>query len=597
MVSGHGKIIGFVIIKVKIFQIYKEVIVFVLDSFCHDFLIGLDLIKAFQLCQNEDLEILQKVHRRYHKIDSFKVDDNLSLNFLELQADLSHLDLEKSQILENLIHNFNHAFAKNKYDVGTVVDHVASLKLTEHKYIYRKPYRCNIIDQKEIENQISKLIEAGLIEESTSPFAAPVTLAYKKQSDGTRLKNRLCIDYTMLNKIIVPESQPFPLIEDMIVKARDCKWFSVLDINMAFWSIPMREKDRYKTAFVTQTGHYNWKCLPFGLKTCPAIFQRILRNILKRNGLDDFCVNYIDDILIFSKTFDEHLDHLKKLIDVVSKEGFRLNLSKCNFAQNKVKYLGHVLENNVTRPIYDNVLPVRDFPRPTTQKQVRQFLGKVNFYHSYIPNSATLLAPLHNLLKKNSTFDWNDKCEMSFKKVKECLISEPCLAIFSPNKETVVQTDASLEGIGAVLKQKQSDGVLKPVAFFSKKLNDAQKKKKALFLECLAIKEALMYWRHRLLGINFTVYSDHKPLENLNVNTKFDDELRELLLHLSQFNFNVKYMPGKINSEADCLSRNPVLESHEANSELKSLSTAVDRSLCQLSCSNITHVALSTVAW
>lgn len=151
----------------------------------------------------------------------------------------------------------------------------------------------------------------------------------------------------------------------------------MLDVNSAFWSISLREKDRYKTAFVTQTGHYNWKCLPFGLKTSPAIFQRILRNALKKNDLDDFCVNYIDDILIFSRNFGEHLEHLKKSLIAIYREGFRLSLAKCNFAKNKVKYLGHVIENNVTRPIYDNVLPVRDFPIPVNQKNVRQFLGKV----------------------------------------------------------------------------------------------------------------------------------------------------------------------------------------------------------------------------
>lgn len=185
-----------------------------------------------------------------------------------------------------------------------------------------------------------------MIKESTSPFAAPITLAFKRHNDGIKRKDRLCIDYSALNKIVILESQPFPLIDDLIVKARDCQVFSVFDINSAFWSILLRQKDRYKTAFVTQRGHYNWKCLPFGLRSSPSIFQRIFRNLLKRNGLDDFCVNYLDDILVFSKSFDQHLDHIKQLLDVIFKEGFRLSLSKCNFAQSKVKYLGYIIENN-----------------------------------------------------------------------------------------------------------------------------------------------------------------------------------------------------------------------------------------------------------
>lgn len=572
MVSGYGKLCGIAKIKVKIFRKVEKVYVFVLDdeSFGYEFLIGLDLISEFKLCQDENLNIFQKLGKdktfssKKHEQNNPKI-----VNFLETQADLTHLDSNKMYRINKIIRDFNTVFAKSKFDVGSVRDHEASVKLTEHKYVYRRPYKCNIIDQKEIETQISNLLEAGLIEESTSPFAAPVTLAYKKYVDGSKKKDRLCIDFSALNKIVVPESQPFPLIEDLIVKARDCKWFSVLDINSAFWSIPLRKKDRYKTAFVTQTGHYNWKCLPFGLKTSPAIFQRILRNVLKRNDLDDFCVNYIDDILVFSKTFDEHLEHLKSLLEAISKEGFKLSLSKCNMAKNKVKYLGHIIENNATKPIYDNVKPVRDFPTPKNQKNVRQFLGKVNFYHSYIPNSAGVLAPLHNLLKKNVPFKWDDKCQKSFNKIKDCLCSEPCLVIFNPDKETIVQTDASLEGIGAILKQKQDDGLFKPVAYFSKKLNEPQKRKKAIFLECLAIKEALMYWSHRLRGIKFTVFSDHKPLENLKVNTKLDDELRELMLNLSQFDFTIKYIPGPSNAEADCLSRNPVLEPHEGSIDLK----------------------------
>ncbi len=183
-------------------------------------------------------------------------------------------------------------------------------------------------------------------------------------------------------------------------KARDCSWYSLLDINSAFWSIPLRAKDKYKTAFVIQTGHYNWKCLSFGLKTSPAVFQRTLRNISKRNGLDEFCVNYIDDILIFSKTFDQLLVHLQKLLSALQSVGFRLSLAKCNFAKNKINYLGHTIENNLIKPLFYNVLPLRSFPKPKNIKNIRQFLGKVNFYHMYIPNSAKILAPLHNLFKK-----------------------------------------------------------------------------------------------------------------------------------------------------------------------------------------------------
>ena len=165
-----------------------------------------------------------------------------------------------------------------------------------------------------------------MIEESSSPFAAPVTLAFKKEDNR---KTRLCIDFRELNKIVIPESQPFPRIEDLVTKMSNCEWYSSLDINSAFWSISIREKDRRKTAFVTQNGHYQWKRLPFGLKTSPAIFQRILTNIIRRNGLQNFCANYMDDVIVFSKSLDEHILHLERVFDAIRKEGFKLKKGKC----------------------------------------------------------------------------------------------------------------------------------------------------------------------------------------------------------------------------------------------------------------------------
>lgn len=345
-------------------------------------------------------------------------------------------------------------------------------------------------DKKEIEEQISKLLERNLIEESYSPFAAPVTLAFKKEEHK---RSRLCIDFRDLNKIVVPQAQPFPLIDDLMTKTRDCKFFSTLDINSAFWSIPLRVEDRKKTDFITQEGHFQWTCLPFGLKTSPAIFQRILSNILRKHKLTNFAVNYIDDILIFSESFLEHINHLTQLLEAIMKEGFRLKFTKCTFASQLVKYLGHIIQNNTIRPLKDNLIAIRNFPVPKIQKNIRQFLGKINFYHEYIPRSAIILDPLHNLLGKGQNFIWSEDCQKAFEKIKNLLCSQPILEIFDRDLPINLYTDASLQGIGAVLKQTQSDGKEKPVAYFSKKLNEAQKRKKAIYLECLAIKEVVRY--------------------------------------------------------------------------------------------------------
>lgn len=581
-INGVKKTKGLVTIKIKIFNLEKKINVYVIDgrNFKYDFLIGLDIIKEFNLIQDENLKITQKLkksltERELHMKTNIQENSDTKkylINFnehvkeKEFIMDLSHLDDQQKIEIDKLINKYKSSFAKDKYDIGTVRDYEARIDLLVDKYCNKRPYRCSVEDKLEIEEQVGKLLERNLIEESYSPFAAPVTLALKKEDNK---KTRLCIDFRELNKIVIPQAQPFPLIEDLVTKTRNCKYYSTLDINSAFWSIPLRIEDKMKTAFVTQDGHYQWTCLPFGLKTSSAIFQRILSNILKKYKLTEFTVNFIDDILIFSKSYEEHIDHLSQLLEAIEKEGFRLKFTKCRFATNSVKYLGHVIQDNTVRPVRDNLISIRDFPTPKNQKNIRQLLGKVNFYREYIPNSSIILEPLHNLLRKKQKFIWSTECQEAFEKIKQLLCSQPILEIFDQELPINIYTDASLEGIGAVLKQIQPNGKKKPVAYFSKKLNEAQKKKKAIYLECLAIKESIKYWQYWLIGKHFTVFSDHKPLENLNIKSRTDEELGELSYYLSQYDFTIKYAPGRNNLEADCLSRNPVLEPKDEYEQLK----------------------------
>ncbi len=547
-ISGSKPIAGKLQILMKIKQIEKKMTVFLIEdeNFQYDLLLGLDAIMNFRLKQDFDMKIYQNLEKNEtkgnEKNPEILVNFNEGMPIEEFEAKLDHLSTEKKNKIKFLIDKYESTFAKNKFDVGKVKNHEANIKLIENKFIWKKPYHCSIPDQNEIEYQIKELLNVHLIEESSSPFAAPVTLALKREENK---KTRLCIDFCELNRLVVPEPQPFPRIDDIIPKIKDCMWFSALDINSAFWSIPLREKDKYKTGFVTQDGHYQWRCLPYGLKTSPAIFQRILSNILRHNNLNKFCTVYIDDILIFFKTFEEHLLHLQQLFEAIHKEGFRLKFKKCNFARNSVRYLGHIIENNTIRPVQDNLIAIRDFPRPQSKKNIRQFLGKVNFHYKYIPNQNTVLEPFHRLLRKNIDFEWSNECEKSFHLIKNYLCSTPVLAIFNPDSAIIIQTDASIKGIGAVLKQPQKNGEIKPVAYFSKKLNETQKKKRAIYLECLAIKEAITYWQYWLIGKKFVVYSDHKPLENLKINSRTDEELGDLVLYLSQYDFEKKYTPGK----------------------------------------------------
>lgn len=566
--SGEDRIRGLSSIELEIFDMKKPFYAAIVDreNFDYDILIGLDAIKEFRLCQDHNLNITQ-ASEKMNETDSrgaegILVNWNESVPVEKFEMKVAHLDDSQKKIIHDLVDRHSTVFAKNTYDIGTVSEYEAHIKLAENRYVTRKPYRCTYEDQQEIEKQITELLNHNMIEQSCSPFASPVTLAYKKTGEGSvKEKNRLCVDFRDLNKLLIPESQPFPLIDDILTRTRNCKWFSALDINMAFWSIPIRSKDRYKTGFVTQHGHWQWKSLPFGLKNSPAIFQRILSGIIRRNKLEPFCCNYIDDILIFSETFDEHVKHLDRLMTAIRTEGFKLKFIKCSFANNSVRYLGHEIKENEVKPLNDNLVAIKAFPRPQNCKNVRQFLGKINFYHKYIPNAAKNLDVFHNLLRKNVEFSWTTECEETFRKIKDYLTSAPILAIFDRNLPIHIYTDASGEGVAAVLKQIQTDGSEKPVAFFSKKLNEAQKKKKAIYIESYAVREAVRYWRYWLLGRKFKIITDHKPLQDLNLKSRTDEELGDIANYLLQYDFDIVYQPGSQNAEADCLSRNPVLPS------------------------------------
>lgn len=583
-ISGGGKTKGLITLDAELLhkKIKINAFIFENENFEYDLILGLDSIYKFGLTHDENLNIqIQKTDNfkmssknmfEDKQIENMKIsieETEYAVNFNEgidtnkFNIDTEHLNTDQRKQINTLLDSYTEIFAKNKYDTGRVKKYEACIDLQVEKYCYKRPYRCSVKDKIEIENQISQLLKHELIEESYSPFAAPVTLAFKRDEGK---KSRLCIDFRDLNKIIIPQSQPFPLIEDLITKTINCNYFTTLDINSAFWSIPLKITDRHKTGFVTQEGHYQWSCLPFGLKTSPAIFQRILGNIMRKNGLTGFAVNFIDDILVFSKTFDEHIIHLKKLLDAIREEGFRLKFTKCKFASDSVKYLGHILQKNTITPLKDNLKSIKDFPVPQNRKQIRQFLGKINFYGKYIPSVSIVLDPLHKLLRKDQIFNWTDQCEDAFQKIKDYLCSKPILAIYDPQAPIFIYTDASVIGIGAVLKQIQHNGEEKPVAYFSKKINESQKNKKATFLECLAIKESIKFWQHWLIGNYFIVYTDHKPLEKLNIRNRPDDELGDMSHYLSQYNCEIKYFPGKNNTEADCLSRNPVLDI-DANDE------------------------------
>lgn len=555
------------ILKLCIGKIQDEIEATVVDydTFKYDLLLGLDSIRKFRLLQDEQLNIFQKILNSVNpEVDTpeyIEINFNENLPTDTFQIDLNHIsDPEKKLSLLNIIEKYKHIFAKDKFDIGKVTSKEAEIKLIREEYVTARPYKCSIPDDKEICSQIKKLLEADIIEESDSPFASPVTLAYKKDEGK---KSRLCIDFRKLNRLVVPECYPFPTINDVVEKTVNCQYFTVLDINSAFWCILLKLADREKTSFITKYGKFMFKVLPFGMKNSPAIFQRILSNIIRRNNLDGFCINYIDDILVFSQSWDAHLSHLEQLFHAITSEGFKLKLVKCVFAAPSVKYLGHIIRHNEILPAQENLAAIARLARPTDKSGVRSILGSINFYLKYIQSSSKKLEPLHRLLRKDVVFEWTNECEESFEMIKKYLCSSPILAIYDVEKPVIIETDASFTGLGATLKQPHTDGTFHPVAYFSRKLSARERHFDIIHLECQAIKDAIKYWQYYLIGRQFTVFSDHKPLENLKTKARTDERLGDLIHYLSQFNFRIVYKKGKENVLADLLSRYPVLEYFE----------------------------------
>lgn len=262
-------------------------------------------------------------------------------------------------------------------------------------------------DQKLIDEQIQLLLKHKIIQPPSSPYSAPISLVNKKDEGE---KSRLVVDYRALNKITIPDSFPFPRIEDIIDKLHGSKIFSVIDISSGFFHIKVRPQDVSKTAFATQFNLYEFLCAPFGFRNSPAIFCRAIYRLLRKHNLTNFTHSYMDDILIHSKNFEQHLLHLRQVFQVLRQENVKVKLSKCHFGQNSVQYIGHIISENEIRPMNDHIIAVKNFPIPMNKKCLQQLLGKINYNRKFIPDASRKLNPLFELLKNDKKFEWDKNC-------------------------------------------------------------------------------------------------------------------------------------------------------------------------------------------
>ena len=350
-----------------------------------------------------------------------------------------------------------------------------------------------------------------MIERSISEWAFPIVLVRKK--DGSM---RMCVDFRHLNAVAEADAYPMPRVDDIIDSLGGARYLTTLDLAHGYWQVPVEVDSRSRTAFATPYGLFQFRVMPFGLHGAPAIFQRMMDQILQNSS--DYAAAYLDDVVVHSTTWEDHIRHLRDVLQKLREAGLTVKPKKCQFALHSCSYLGHVVGNGEVHPEDSKIQGVLNFSTPTTKKQVRSFLGLTGYYRKFIADFATLSAPLSDLTKKSAPnrVKWSAETDKAFNVLKKQLCSSPVLKSPDFQKEFILQTDASDRGLGAVLSQYDDTGEEHPVAFYSRKLSSREGKYAAVEKECLAIKAATHAFRVYLLGRHFVVQTDHRALEWLD---------------------------------------------------------------------------------
>ena len=412
---------------------------------------------------------------------------------------------------------------------------------------FRPMYRLSPAEYAEAKRQIADYLEKGWIEPSSSPYGAPILFVSKK--DGTL---RMCVDYRAINKVTVRNRYPLPRTEDLFDQLQGAKYFTSLDLTQGYHQLRITPEDVPKTAFRTPFGHFQFRVLSFGLTNAPATFQAAMNDVF-RSMLGKHVLVYLDDILIFSKTLDEHQRHLREVLEILRRERFYAKLSKCTFCSAELEYLGHLVGEHGIKVDPRKVAGVVEWPPPTDVSRLRSFLGLANYFRRFIQGYSSMVQPLTTLTSKTKPWVWSGRCQQAFESVKHALVHAPVLTLPDPALPYEVICDASIVRLGAVLLQNG-----KPIAFESRKLSSAETRYTTTEQELLAVVHAMRTWRCYLEGcVGCTVITDHCPLTFFETQPNLSRRQARWSEYLSRFRFSWVYRPGRSNV-ADPLSRNPV---------------------------------------
>ncbi|KAJ8006814.1 hypothetical protein DPEC_G00111130 [Dallia pectoralis] len=379
------------------------------------------------------------------------------------------------------------------------------------------------------------------------------SFAWGEDEKGGKL--RFCVDYRGLNDVTIKDSYPIPRIDESLDHVRGSSWFSSLDLRSGYWQVPLAPSAREKTAFSTDRGHWQFKVLCFGLCNAPATFERLMDSVLAGIPRRE-CVVYLDDILVHGTSFEEALGALRGVLGRVSGAGLKLHPDKCKFMQREVAFLGHQLGGEGVSTLTDKVEAVRGWPTPRGKKEVKSFLGLAGYYRRFVRGFAGIAAPLNHLLQKDTVFQWAEEHQQAFEALKRGLVEAPVLAAPNPNLPVILDTDASNEGLGAVLAQQGPDGE-HVIAYYSRTLDKAERHYCVTRRELLAVVAAVRHFKYYLGGLPFVVRTDHSALQWLLSFKEPEGQIARWLEELQPYDFQVEHRAGRRHSNADALSRRP----------------------------------------
>lgn len=466
----------------------------------------------------------------------------------ELNTLFGHLPGERASELSSLLSDFPSLFSDTP-SCTHLIEH--DIDVGDAEPIRQRFYRVSQDKQRHLEAEVKYLLENGLAKPSYSSWASPCILVSKP--DGT---NRFCTDYRKLNNITKSDSFPLPRVEDCVDRVGSAKFVSKFDLLKGYYQVPLSSRAQEVSAFITPSGLYSYSVMSFGLRNAPATFQRLMNCVV--SGLQG-CAVYLDDVVVYSEEWSEHLDRIRALFSRLVDARLTVNLAKCEFAQATVAYLGKIVGQGQVKPVHAKVVAIDKFPVPTNKTELRRFLGMVGYYRSFCSNFSTVVAPLTNLLKDKVKFEWTVTSQTAFDNVKLLMTSAPVLMAPRFDQPFQMQVDASHVGAGAVLLQSDEQGVDRPTCYFSRKFNCHQLNYSTIEKETLALIWGLQQFDVYLAGgaVPITVYSDHNPLTFLHTLKSPSQRLMRWALFLQPYNLHIRHIRGVDNVMADALSRAP----------------------------------------